>query len=129
MQLSIAKRTGEVEQCEIDYRKGASCSITFQASFCENRIFSGDNLFGALCALRVYLELDGWFLLCNGARLNVYPSRMSLQMSGGSKAYLLEMGRQSRKDNLIDIFGAAELADVTTVSEQKLFFEQWLKSL
>jgi hypothetical protein len=129
MQLAIAKHTGEVEQCEIDYRKGVLCDITFQASFCESVVFSGDNLFSALCSLREYLELDGWYLLCNGARLNAYPSGMSLQMSRGRKVYLLEMGRQSRRDSLIDIFGAAELAEVATVAEQRLFFEQWLKSL
>lgn len=129
MRLTIAKRTGESEQCELDYKKGDPVLIDFRSPFSGHKAFSGDDLFSALNSLREYLEDNSWLLLCNGCRLNAYPSRASRQMSGGRKLYLLTMGKQARKDDLVDMFEQARIEDVATVSEQRSFYDRWLKSL
>ncbi len=65
----------------------------------------GTDLFECLTMLRSkYLEKKECFILCNGSRMDVYPSRMSRQMSGGKKAYVIRLGKQARRSDLIDIF-------------------------
>ncbi len=129
IQLTIAKRTGEISQCGLDYQKNDPPLIVFRSSIYGKKTFSGGDLFDSLNLLREYLEEDNWFLLCNGSRLNAYPSRMSRQMSGGKKLYLLTMGKQARRDDLVDMFEQACIKDVATTSEQRLFYSRWLKSL
>ena len=99
-------------------------------SFREARIeASADDYFEALCIIRSRLEEDGLIPFCYGASLNVYPSAMSRQMSGGTSAYRLTLGKQALNEDLVPIF--AEGSDVipSTLSNQREFFEKWLQSL
>lgn len=91
--------------------------------------FHGDDLFDAMCEMRKKFESMNILLLCNGSRIDVYPSRMSRQMGGGRKAYILKLGQQAKLSDLIDIFDKAEALVVSTVDEQKNFYQNWIKSL
>ena len=92
---------------------------------------NGTDLFDCLTTLRAqHLEKRGWLLLCNGARIDVYPSRMSRQMSGGKKAYVMRLGEPARRSDIVDIFDPVEdLSRISTVVEQKKFYKKWLESL
>lgn len=79
---------------------------------------SGADLFYALREVRQQLEHNGLLLLCNGARLDVWPSGMSGQMSGGRAAYVRRRGAGSTADDLVDIFDPASPASVATVDAQ-----------
>jgi len=79
--------------------------------------------------LRLFIEGKGYLLLCNAARKDAYPSRMALEMGGGRKIYILRHGMQARREDLIDIFGAASIDQVCTVAEQRASYESWTRSL
>jgi len=81
--------------------------------------------FFSLAKLRGQLEEMNAFILCNGARIDVYPSAMS---SVGEMAYELEMGKQATK--LVNIFEPYDReAGIATFSAQKKYREIWIESL
>jgi len=97
----------------------------------DGDVFSGtkNDLFDALIYIRERLEMQGLFVLCNGSRLDVTPSRMSRQMSNGRRAYQMKMGEQARLPDLVDIFDETSRGSVATVADQRRFYRQWLESL
>lgn len=92
-------------------------------------VASGSNFFESLIKIRIKLEEKQCFILCQGSVKNVYPSRMSTEMSTGRKAYKLQMGKQASLDDLVDIFDPADNGGIATVEEQRSFFLNWTKSL
>src|SRR2546421_5691675 len=90
------------------------------------RAADASDVFECLCRLRTNLDREGTRLCCNGARLNVWPSGMARDMGGGSKAYVLQIGRRASIDDLVDIFDSAPIEDIATVAEQRRFTEEWL---
>ena len=90
---------------------------------------SGNNFFECFLTIRLELEKVNWIALCQGSMTNVYPSRMALQMSNGLKAYKLTLGKQASLDDLVDIFEPADRNKITTVNDQKSYFNAWIKSL
>lgn len=101
--------------------------LTFSGAGLVEQVFQGSDLFEALVALRVQLEIKGCRLLCAGARRDVCPSGMSRSMGGGRKAYVFQLGKSAKE--LIDIFEDARPNQVVTVKEQFLFRQEWVKSL
>jgi hypothetical protein len=85
----------------------------------------GADLFDATVALREQLERDGWLLQVEGAREDVYPSRMS-RPSG--RAYVLRPGRHSTLDDLVDTLAPLRAGRAVTVAEQRAHFERWSQS-
>lgn len=108
---------------------GENCSISLKAHGINESNFEALDLFGALLALRNHLDQTGASLLCNGARIDVYPSGMSLGMGSGRKAYITRLGKPSLRTDLVDIFDYAEPSKVGTVQEQKDYHEKWVSSL
>ncbi len=89
----------------------------------------GDDLFECLIDIRQKLETKRWFIMCAGNCVNVFPSRMSRQMSGGRDAYRLSMGKQCSEDSLVDIFEDVDPNYLGTVKEQSQFYSEWIASL
>ncbi len=94
-----------------------------------SRVFlkTGVDYFEVLKELRRELEEYDVFLGCKGSCLNVYPSRMTSQMSNGLLAYELVMAKSTSDDDIINIFDPAELEDISTVEEQEEFHRNWIK--
>ena len=88
----------------------------------------GYDFFDCLLKLRNLLEQKGLFILCQGAATNVYPSRMSRDMSNGLKAYKLDLGKKASIDQLVEIFDPASIEIVGTIAEQNVFFQRWANS-
>ena len=88
----------------------------------------GDDLFSALTAVRRVLEADGWLLQVNAARVDAWPSHMALE-AGGRKVYLLRIGEQGRREDLVDAFAPIERGRAATVDEQQAFHDQWVEAL
>lgn len=68
----------------------------------------GNDLFEALQIARNEASKVGLTLLCNGARLNVYPSPMMRSMGGAAMAYTLTLGEQAQRKNIVCIFDNTE---------------------
>ena len=86
----------------------------------------GNDYFHSFCKLRRKLEGRGWRPLCEGARLDVYPSRMCRDMGRGLVAYTITLG--SAEVGKAHVFDAAPDVKPATVDEQRAFFDEWLKS-
>jgi len=83
--------------------------------------------FLALTQLRVQLEAKGIKILCNGSRLDVYPSNAAII---GFKAYQLEIGKLGSKENVCYIFDPTDdLSKIATVKEQWDYWIRWRKSV
>jgi len=127
--LQIASISGISESCEINFEQRSSIDVQIETQCLGTVTFTDNDLFGALLKLRLQLEQKGYLLLCNAARKDAYPSRMAREMGGGRKIYLLTPGVQARREDLVDIFGAASLDQVGTVAKQHAFYENWIRSL
>jgi hypothetical protein len=90
---------------------------------------SRDSLFDALISVRREMEGEGLLLACYGCSRNVYPSRMSLDMGSGDKAYILEMGRKGRAKDMVSIFETGPEVIPVTLAEQEENHRNWLASL
>jgi hypothetical protein len=122
---------------DVDASKEYPCIITvsteepwtlaFKSDYDEYTTAEAD-LFECLRALRRHLELKRIVLLCQGARVDVYPSGLSRELTGGRRAYMLHMGERTYQRDLVDIFSPSEQQFVGTVEEQDAYFEAWLKS-
>jgi len=120
---------GVVEPCEIILIGELPLQIEVRSMSIGVRSFFGNNLFEALVELRLELERQNRLLLCNAARKDCYPSRMSLEMGGGRQVYLFTSGIQAKKEDLVDAFGAATVDQVCTVVAQRANYENWIRSL
>jgi hypothetical protein len=84
-----------------------------------------DYPFFALIKIRLQLEGQNALILCNGARVDVYPSGSS---PIGPMSCTLKNNRQATE--LVNIFESMEdVKKAATVTEQKLYRDNWLKSL
>jgi hypothetical protein len=88
----------------------------------------GHDLFSALVAVRRDLDTLGWLLACNGSRRDVYPSQMGRQASRGRLAYLLTLPRTTRRPEVLDIFDVADERTVSSVDDQRAWFDAWAVS-
>lgn len=91
--------------------------------------FEGNDLFESMKSLRRHLEQREMLLLCNGARVDSYPSQMSRQMGHARRVYLATMGQQTRREDLVDIFGEAPVEKIGSVDAQRAYHDDWLRSL
>lgn len=90
---------------------------------------TGVDSFRALEALRLQVEPDGIRLCCNGARPEVYPSRMAIAGTDGDVAYRLRRGRRKSARRLVKALDPADCADVVTVAEQRAWYEDWIRTV
>lgn len=88
----------------------------------EERNFDAMDFYECLRAFRRVVELEGFRVLCQGARPNVCPSGMARD-GGAWKSYAYRFGEPGTRDQLVDTFDPVEDIDaVGTVAEQ----EDWL---
>lgn len=87
------------------------------------------DLFECLIDLRKELVKYSCRPLCNGARLNIHASSMSREICGGEVAYILQLGKQAKREDVVNIFEYAEPHLIASVDEQQKFYHNWIKSL
>jgi hypothetical protein len=96
----------------------------------KGREYKSVNYFDALNNLRFDLEKEGVFLVCNGSLKNFYMSNMSLDMSDGLVGYELFFQQQAtRKDRLKTFEMDGDIADLSSVEQQKDYYEKWKISI
>ena len=104
-------------------QKGNKVELEFICKHCTLTA-EDDFHFLALIKIRIELEKLGIRILCNGSRIDVYLSGMTLSTL---KAYELKIGEPARK--LLNIFEPTEDIDkIATINEQKAYWETWLDS-
>lgn len=131
-EISVRVRTPSGEVVDARARVGTGvrdCTLEVDLPGLGTRRTVGPDQFECLLRLRDEVEPLGYRMLVNGARRNVWPSRMARDMGGGRKAYVLALGRHSHRPELVDIFEPAPESETALVEEQRTFFKLWLAEL
>ncbi|MBC3272680.1 hypothetical protein HU765_22325 [Pseudomonas sp. SWRI81] len=82
-----------------------------------------------LCLAKIREDHPDIVFLCKGAKLNVTPSRMCSQMSGGAIAYELKWGKPATFDDIVQIFAYEDENLSKNLKEQQDYYKKWLTSL
>ncbi|MHC8360938.1 hypothetical protein ACYZUA_11560 [Pseudomonas sp. LS2P72] len=91
------------------------------------KTYTAHDLFVCLGLLRA--DFPETKFLCKGAKLNVYPSRMSSQMSAGVVAYELHMGKPAESEDIVNIFDYEENDITQDIQQQRDYYKRWIESL
>lgn len=121
-----------VESCKIDVgytHPSTPMLMAFSAKDMARVVFQGADLFECMKSVRRHLEGMSMLLLCNGARIDAYPSGMSRQMGRARRVCIVELGKPGTQEGVVDIFGTAPLDKVGSVDAQREFHDNWLRSL
>ena len=87
---------------------------------------SGECYFETFQSLRDRLLELGYGMKCNGSRLNAIQSGM---FGCSEKIYLVENGKQALNKDLFSIWDYADIKDFPSTNEQRVYANQWFKSL
>lgn len=82
-----------------------------------------------LCLAKIRQDHPDIIFLCKGAKLNVTPSRMCSQMSGGFVAYELTLGKPATREDMVKIFDYEENNLTNDIEEQKKHYQRWIESI
>ena len=85
-----------------------------------------DTYFIAYQEFRDELLALGYGIKCNGSRINAIQSGM---MGATDKVYLVEMGKQALKKDIVNIWDYADIDIFANTQQQNSFFDQWINSL
>ncbi len=85
-----------------------------------------DTYFIAYQEFRDKLLTLGYGVKCNGSQVNAIQSGM---MGATDKVFLVEMGKQALKKDIVNIWDYADIDIFATTQQQNSFFDQWIKSL
>lgn len=116
--------------CQISIHKNdrGRLILDFEHDLLEKQQTQSSDFFACLCELRLVLEKYGYLILCNGARVDCYPSGMGINMGLGLQVYQLKLGEKANRHDLVKTFNIAEVSQVGTVEEQRTYFEKFLES-
>ncbi len=113
LQASLVDLGGDVARLAIAWPVGR-----------EERHFDAPDLFECLRAFRRVVEPEGFRVLCQGARPNVWPSGMSRD-AGAWKSYVHTLGQPALTKDLVGTFDPVDdIASVGTVAEQDEFMRR-----
>jgi hypothetical protein len=127
--VHVLSPNGSTEPASIDIAGEDDLDLVFRHTTLGQFDASESDAFEAMIKLRLWLEPHGYQLLCNGARLDVYPSQMARQMGGGFRAYKMTMGKPAEMNDRVKILDPAPAGAIATVSEQRAFYKEWLDSI
>ncbi len=135
--VRVVDADGQVHACNLTYEESqGGYKISLRCSPDERGWSAfGTGLFEALCDLRSVTDELGLKICVNGARVDAFPSGLSLDMGGGQMLYMLR--RRSRIERLlhlplrrtgrlVDIFGPAPCDAIGSVEQQRHYYERWL---
>lgn len=106
-----------------------SAHIKLKFSEADNfaKVYTAEDMYK--CLAKVRIEFPHIKFLCKGAKINVRPSSMASQMSGGMVAYELTLGKRATREDLVNIFDFEEHNLTSDPSEQYNFYKEWIASI
>ncbi|GAA2485857.1 hypothetical protein GCM10010393_16160 [Streptomyces gobitricini] len=117
-EITLVSEVGEVPGRLVAEFSGADYTVRI-AHGSHTTAHTDWNLFAALSKVRRDLEPQGVMPALEGACLDVYPSRMALEMGGGRRAYRWS---HSGRPETVDIFASVPSRDrwrLASVNEQE----------
>jgi hypothetical protein len=129
-EFQIQHISGEIITGEIlIYRKLEHCKIELVSSKTPTLECISTNFFECLIDLRQKLERLEYHPLCNGARRDMYIFRKMINIYRGDRSYILKYGHIPKDEDRLLIFKYANSGSISSVDEQKNFYESWLESV
>ncbi len=129
VEITIQFADGKREKGFFSIAEQSPWNNGFHSPSIENIDIEEEDLFEALILLRNFLQKLNCKSLCNGARIDVFPSAMSRDMSRGRKAYITRLGENGRSEDLVDIFDFTDSHLISTPMEQEASHTEWFNSL
>ncbi len=129
IRLEMSTVSGDKEACVLEYAYGNPVEMSVSCAVLGTISVTADDLFEALSMIRLEAEKYGYLILCNGARIDAYPSRMSRQMGEGGKLYVFKIGMPAQREDMVNMFEPSEFQQVGTVAAQRAAYDLWLRSL
>ena len=128
--LEIRNNKGDIIVAKIEYfiDEDRRCTLKFNCHLTNKLIFVDSDFFECLIQLRKELDKYNYYPLCNGARVDVYPSGMCRDMGNGLGAYIQIPNKKVNIEDLVDIFNFAEPNLIASVDEQYKFFKSFISS-
>jgi hypothetical protein len=117
---------GKTDSITIEYQR-VGALLTLRAKSNLEKTYKSHDLFQCLGLLRA--DYPTTKFLCKGAKINVYTSRMSSQMSAGLVAYELQLGRPTDLDDVVRIYDYEENDITNDIQLQQEFYKRWIESL
>lgn len=115
-------------ECTLIFSNESPCTIQLKHETIGRYIFSDSDLYATFLRLKAFLEKEGYNILCNGSRIDAFPSTMSLQMSGGEDLYVVEIGYQVSSDSIVYIFDVPDVEKIATLAEKESYYQKWIDS-
>jgi hypothetical protein len=122
LEISIIRNSVR-EKATIEY-EGRTSTLSIIFSDKTKRTFTDIDIYICFGSLRK--EFSDIKFPCKGSKLNVYPSAMASQMSGGVVAYEVEIGNPDTK--LVRIFDYEENNLTNDINEQIAYRTKWAES-
>ncbi|MFP3497942.1 hypothetical protein SB759_27340 [Pseudomonas sp. SIMBA_059] len=91
------------------------------------KVYTAEDMYK--CLAKVRSDFPHIQFLCKGAKINVRPSTMASQMSGGMVAYELTLGKRATREDLVHIFDYEEHDLTNDPQEQANFYKKWITSI
>ncbi|WP_275389730.1 hypothetical protein [Xenorhabdus bovienii] len=120
---------GKTEEAELHL-------ITSPGRHCCLRLFHNNNQLAESndtdyfsCFTDLRNQLKDIVFLCKGAKINVFPSAMSRDMSDGIVAYENTLGQYASSEDTVHIFDFDDKDVDVTPKEQREFHFKWIESL
>lgn len=136
-EISVLSPRGDVESWSLTAVGEETGEWRVEASDVRGGVWTGvgSHLFDAVCDLRAAPEARGFRFLIAGARVDSWPTSMSIQMHGGclvltrhrpARMVLTNLFRLLSRDSAHRyVFSAAPASKVGTVAQQKAYREEW----
>lgn len=107
---------------ENDIKDIVSLKIIYNEQIFE---VEGEYYFNTYQKLRDILLTNKIGLKCYGSMRNAHPSAM---MSTSDKTYILTLGKQAKRKDIVCIFDHVELKDFPNTDEQEVFYQLWFNT-
>ncbi|MBI6912198.1 hypothetical protein JET67_27860 [Pseudomonas palleroniana] len=91
------------------------------------KVYTAEDMYK--CLAKVRSDFPHIQFLCKGAKINVRPSTMASQMSGGMVAYELTLGKRVTREDLVHIFDYEEHDLTNDPQDQDNFYKKWITSI
>jgi len=127
--VKLVSNRAVIGTCELDHSQASPWWVALTKPDGNRHESQAADLPTALDDLRKNLQAEGLDLLCNGCRLGIKASPMSVESGGGRMAYVLRLGVPARKQDIVNIFDEIDISLIASLADKEQFYTQWLESI
>ncbi|EOV7496111.1 hypothetical protein ACYJEJ_003814 [Proteus mirabilis] len=123
----IIENKEEIANLELISTEKGECFLKISINDIYHAEFSDTDFFS--CFVQLRNKFSDIIFLCKGAKISVYPSSMSRDMSLGIAAYDHTFGKQTTREDLVNIFDFEDENVRVSPDEQRKYYYEWADSL